>query len=104
MKTRATVLSLISTISFILIFVGVLSHAAEAPKKIAILPFTMNADRDLSFLRKGIVDMLSSRLAWKEKVEVIEEEAVRKEAAKFPAPLNKKKALMIGKALGADYV
>jgi len=104
MKTRATVLSLISTISFILIFVGVLSHAAEAPKKIAILPFTMNADRDLSFLRKGIVDMLSSRLAWKEKVEVIEEEAVKKEAAKFPAPLNKKKALMIGKALGADYV
>jgi len=104
MKTRATVLSFIFTISFFLIFVGVLSHAAEAPKKIAILPFTMNADRDLSFLRKGIVDMLSSRLAWKEKVEVIEEEAVKKEAAKVPGPLNKKKALMIGKALGADYV
>ena len=104
MKTRATVLSFIFTISFILIFFGVFSHADEAPKKIAILPFTMNADRDLSFLRKGIVDMLSSRLAWKEKVEVIEEEAVKKEAAKVPGPLNKKKALMIGKALGADYV
>ena len=104
MKTRATVLSLISTILFILIFVGALSHAAEAPKKVAILPFTMNADRDLSFLRKGIVDMLSSRLAWKEKVVVIEKEAVKKEVAKFPGPLDKKKALMIGKALGADYV
>jgi len=104
MKTRTTVLSFILAISCILIFVGVLSHADEAPKKIAILPFTMNADRDLSFLRKGIVDMLSSRLAWKEKVEVIEEEAVKKEAAKVSGPLNKKKALMIGKALGADYV
>ena len=104
MKRRATVLSFILTISFSLIFVGVLSHAAEPPKKIAILPFTMNADRDLSFLQKGIVDMLSSRLAWKEKVEVIEEEAVKKEVAKVPGPLNKKKALMIGKALGADYV
>jgi TolB-like protein len=103
MKKRATVL-FIFTISFILIFAGVLSHADEAPKKIAILPFTMNADRDLSFLRKGIVDMLSSRLAWKEKVEVIEEEAVKKETASVPGPLNKKKALMIGKALGADYV
>ena len=37
-------------------------------------------------------------------MEVIEEEAVKKETAQFPAPLNKKKALMIGKALGADYV
>ena len=63
MKTRVTVLSCIFIISIILIFVGVYSQAAEAPKKIAILPFTMNADRDLSFLRKGIVDMLSSRLA-----------------------------------------
>ncbi len=104
MKTRATVLSFILTISFSLIFVGVSSHADESPKKIAILPFTMNADRDLNFLREGIVDMLSSRLAWKGKVEVIEEEAVNKEVAAVPGSLNKKKALMIGKALGADYV
>jgi len=53
MKTRVTVLSFILTISFILIFVGVSSHAAESPKKIAILPFTMNADRDLSFCGKA---------------------------------------------------
>jgi len=102
MKTRATVFILI--ISFILIFIGVSSHADDSPKKIAILPFTMNADRDLGFLRAGIVDMLSSRLAWKGKVEVIEEESVKKEVASVPGPLNKKKAIMIGKALGADYV
>ena len=104
MITRANGLPFILTVLFILILVGVPSHADESPKKIAIFPFTMNADRDLNFLRAGIVDMLSSRLAWKGKVEVIEEEAVKKEGASIPGPLNKKKALMIGKALGADYV
>jgi len=104
MKIRTTVLPFILTILFILIFVGVPSHADESPKKIAILPFTMNADRDLTFLQAGIVDMLSSRLAWKGKVEVIEGGAVKKEVASVPGPLNKKMALMIGKALGADYV
>jgi len=75
-----------------------------APKKVAILPFTMNADRDLSFLQNGIMDMLASRLAWKEKVEIIEKGKVSKARASYPGPLNKAKALDIGKALGADYV
>lgn len=77
---------------------------AEDPKKLAILPFTMNADRDLTFLQNGIMDMLGSRLAWKDRVEVIEKGAVKKIAASVPAPLNKEKALKIGKELGADYV
>jgi len=51
---------------------------AEDPKKLAILSFTMNADRDLTFLQNGIMDMLGSRLAWKDRVEVIEKGAVKK--------------------------
>ena len=45
---------------------------AKKPEKVAVLPFTMNAERDLSFLREGILDMLASRLFWKDKVMVIE--------------------------------
>jgi TolB-like protein len=77
---------------------------AIAPKKVAILPFTMNADRDLSFLQEGILDMLSSRLAWKGKVDIIEKGKVRKTVDGFPPPLDTKKALEIGRLLGADYV
>lgn len=77
---------------------------SEEPKKLAILPFTMNADRDLNFLREGILDMLSSRLAWKDKLDVIEKSLVKKQLAAVPGAINQQKALDIGKALGADYV
>ncbi len=77
---------------------------AIGPKKVAILPFTMNADRDLSFLQEGILDMLSSRLAWKGKVDIIEKGKVRKTVEGFRVPIDTKKALEIGRLLGADYV
>jgi TolB-like protein len=104
MKTKTTLLFcvLVILVSFILIQVSV--SADEAPKKIAVLPFTMNADRDLSFLQSGIVDMLNSRLAWKGKVQIIEKGVVKKEVDATPGPLDKQKALRVGSALGADYV
>jgi hypothetical protein len=36
--------------------------AAETAKKVAILPFEINAPEDLSYLREGIMDMLASRI------------------------------------------
>jgi len=77
---------------------------AKAPKKVAILPFTMNADRDLSFLQTGILDMLTTRLMWKDKVEVMEKGIVKQKVSEYQAPFDREKALAIGKALGADYV
>ena len=51
--------------------------AAETAKKVAILPFEINAPKDLSYLREGIMDMLASRISWEGKVEVIEEQLVK---------------------------
>ena len=79
--------------------------AGDKPaKRIAVLPFAMNADRDLTFLQSGIMDMLHSRLAWKGKVEVIEKGAVQRAVGTVPGPLDKEKALKVGNALNADYV
>ncbi len=79
--------------------------SSAAPlKKVAILPFTIHAQQDLSFLSEGILDMLASRLAWKDHVTVIEKDMVQKQLELIKPPLNKQKALFIGKALGADYV
>ncbi len=104
MKTKTTVLLFVLVILSSFLFVQGPLFGDEALKKIAVLPFSMNTDRDLTFLQTGIMDMLNSRLAWKGKVQVIEKGTVRKEVAAVPAPLNKEKALKIGKALGADYV
>ena len=45
--------------------------AAAEPKRIALLPFKINAEKDLSYLRDGIFDMLTTRLARAGQVEVL---------------------------------
>ena len=102
MRKRGTILLSILLLGLALFQTG--TSLAKKPKTLAILPFTMNADRDLTFLQEGIMDMLSSRLAWKGKVVVIEKGKVKKIVADFPGPLDKEKALEIGKRLGVDYV
>ncbi len=78
--------------------------AAEVAKKVAVLPFQINAAEDYSYLRDGILDMLASRLAWEDKVEVIEKQAVNEALAGHEGPLNEPFAREVGHTLGADYV
>ncbi|MGD8990858.1 MAG: hypothetical protein PVI00_05325, partial [Desulfobacterales bacterium] len=44
---------------------------AVVPKRIALLPFKINAEKDMSFLQNGIFDMLTSRLSKEGEVQVI---------------------------------
>ena len=78
--------------------------AAEAPKKVAVLPFQINAAEDYSYLKSGILDMLASRLAWEGKVEVIEKQVVKEAMAGHQGSLNEAFAREVGTSLGADYV
>ena len=78
--------------------------AAETAKKVAILPFEINAPEDLSYLREGIMDMLASRISWEGKVEVIEEQLVKEALSGRERALNEAAAREVGTTLGADYV
>lgn len=104
MKYRVTFLIPALFILLAGLFLQVPGSAAKAPKTVAILPFTMNSDRDLTFLQEGIMDMLISRLAWKGEVEILEKGVVKKTVAQYDGPIDKSKAMEIGKALGAGYV
>jgi len=95
-------ISLLIGLLILMVFFGP-SYAGKI-KVIAIIPFRINAAQDLTFLKEGIVDMLSSRLACKGEVEILERGKVKEKVAEFKGPLNKEKALLIGKALEADYV
>jgi TolB-like protein len=77
--------------------------AGEA-SRVAIVPFKINADRDLAFLRDGIVDMLTTRLSWEDKVVVIEKEVTKNASSTVAGTLNEKVARQIGTDLGADFV
>ena len=88
----------------ILISVGTGLSAFAKPLQVAIVPFKVNAEKDLSFLKDGIVDMLSSRLFWEDKVSIINRQATEKASAAVGGPLNETKARKLGTSLGADYV
>jgi len=77
---------------------------ADEPSKVVIVPFRIHAEKDLSFLQAGIVDMLTTRLSWENKVVVMQQEATEHALNSAPQPLNEKTARNLGAGLGADYV
>jgi TolB-like protein len=72
--------------------------------RVAVVPFKINAEKDMSFLRDGITDMLTSRLAWEDKVAVLTREETFNVLQTVALPLNESKARKIGARLKVDYV
>jgi TolB-like protein len=71
---------------------------------VVILPFTANSKEDMNFLVKGVRDMLATRLAWQDKVTVVEPDLVAPAVARIKPPYNEEKARQLGKELGAQVV
>jgi len=82
------------------------SHAAMAgnPTRILILPLHIYSEKDLSFLKNGIEDMLSTRLAQEGKVVPLSKEAARQAVKDIPGPINEQTAVSLGERSTADYV
>jgi TolB-like protein len=72
--------------------------------RVVVLPFTVNAQEDLSFLVKGVRDMLATRLAWQDRVVVMEPDLVAPATAKVKPPYSDDKARQLGKELSAQVV
>jgi TolB-like protein len=83
---------------------------SKETKKVAVLPFVINTQEDLNFLKKGIFDMLSSRISYMDEVEVLTREDLENRL-KDSAPelsmaqgVNEPIAKKIGAYLDVDYV
>ena len=94
--------------AIILILMGLvgvsMATASVDVSKVAIIPFKVNADRDLTFLQDGIVDMLSTRLSRPGAVEIIDRTAVSSVLVTMPVGMNEQTARELGAQLGARYV
>ncbi|MCD6319657.1 MAG: VCBS repeat-containing protein [Candidatus Desulfofervidaceae bacterium] len=81
-------------------------EADSTPQKVAIIPFTLYAPPQLSYLKGGIYSMLVTRLSWPNKVEVIEKTVVEKAIRKIgikEVP-SQQQAQRLGEMLKVDYV
>jgi len=73
--------------------------------KVAILPFQIHSQENLDYLREGIYDMLSSRIAAEGKIIVVERSVVDKAFyEERPMRLDETVAKRIGMRAGADYI
>lgn len=88
-------------------FIGLLIcnlGSAGTPYRVLVLPFDIHSDKDLSFLKKGVEDMLSSRLTLKERMMLVDREDVQRILAGVSGPIDEKTAVSLGVDAEADYV
>jgi TolB-like protein len=73
--------------------------------KVAILPFVIHSQENLDYLREGIYDMLSSRIAAEGKIIVLERTLVERALyEERPMRIDETVAKKIGLRTGADYI
>jgi TolB-like protein len=73
--------------------------------RVAILPFQIHSQENLDYLREGIYDMLSSRIAAEGKIVVVERSVVERAFyEERPMRLDETVAKRIGMRAGADYI
>ena len=94
---------LILTVAALLTSVNT-AFSADKISKVLILPFNIHSEKDLSFLQKGIGEMLSTRLAFENRVITAGKGDPKIAAEKLPAAIDEKAALIFGEKTGADYV
>ncbi|MBI5556641.1 MAG: VCBS repeat-containing protein [Deltaproteobacteria bacterium] len=76
----------------------------KAKETIAILPFTANAPKDISYLQSGIRNMLASRLAAEAGLGIIEQARVDQQVAAAGELKQQNQLTQLGSALQADYL
>jgi len=98
---------------FVLIIWGLMSGNpcfSKETQKVAVLPFTVNAQQDLMFLQKGIFDMFSSRISYGDEVVVLTREILENSLGNAVSSfsitqgVNESKAKELGNFLNVDYV
>ncbi|MCM2284934.1 MAG: hypothetical protein NDI81_09150 [Desulfobacula sp.] len=95
---------------FFYLFLGLLclsfSAVAQAKemKTVAVLPFEIIAPEDLSYVQDGIVQMLHSRLVWKDKVSVIEQKKTEIQFNQIKEQNSDRRIESLAKSLGSDYI
>jgi len=73
--------------------------------KVAILPFLINSQENIDYLREGIYDIISSRITAEGKIVVVERSLVERVLyEEKPMRLDETVATHIGTKVGADYV
>ena len=96
--------SLVTFLVLVIVLVMPGSPARAAELRIAIFPFSVHTQDDISYIRDGITSLLPSRIALSGRLSVIDSFLVRSELGKLPAEHPLSADVALGKKLKADYI
>ncbi len=94
--------SFLFCILFILIFSGV--SQAKDLKTIALIPFEVNSPDDISHIKVGVLNMLYSRLSWKNHIKVLEKRITKKNMAQLKGVTGNELIKKISEKTGSEYI
>jgi TolB-like protein len=77
---------------------------ADKPAKVLVLPFNIHSEKDMSYLKEGIMDMLATRLTLEGQSIPFSKEKTLEAIKNIGEPSNEQAAVLLGMKLGADYV
>jgi len=97
-------LLMINTIIMLLVLCYPLNTFAKDKKSIAILPFETISMEDMSYVQTGIIEMLHSRLTWKDKVTVIEQKIVEKRLKEIKTQDSNLRIQKLAELTDSDYI
>jgi TolB-like protein len=79
--------------------------AGQQPLRVAVLPFVVHSTEDLSYLRNGIWDIISTRIIVENRIEVVEKPLVERFFTDLRgAEISDQQARWLGARVGANYV
>jgi TolB-like protein len=96
--------SIITALGILLVMATISAPGAQQAKTIAILPFAVNSNENINYIRDGIWDMLISRVTVAGKTEVLSKSSVLDAMDKQKKDLTQADVSAIGKRLKADFV
>jgi len=92
-------------LSLTMMTVLALPTLSAGPVRVVILPFQIHSAEDLSYLKEGIYDVISSRLAASGQIDVIGKSSIERVLAEMrPSRITEEVAREAGIRLKADYV
>jgi TolB-like protein len=93
------------TICLLLLLTAYGALAAKGEQKVAVLPFSVHSAESIDYVKQGIWDMLSSRIAVTDKIEVISKDSVLQAMkGKEGKDLAIQDIYGLGKKMNADFV
>ena len=95
---------LLVLIIFILTPISSSMADSKKMKTIAIIPFETNSQADISYITSGVLNMLYSRLSWKDRVTLIHKKDIKTSLAETEPLSETDLVLKIGENTQADYV